>query len=436
MKKIYYSFLILLLIPLSVFAIENPKILTLELENDNHRITYEGTTEDGSHAVMCKLYDASDKELDMLSSAVDNNKFEGIFDVSEDATYRVACANYEGGPIKSETVIIENKPVTYTVTFNTNGGSNIENVTVNENEKVEKPEDPTKEGYIFENWYEDETLTTIFDFNKEIKDNLTLYAGWNQNKPVTYIVSYNTNGGSQIDDEEVEKDKTIEKPEDPTKEGYTFLGWYEDETLTTPFNFETPITKNITIYANWEDKTREYEVSNKNGDSIKFKDEEGHEFALFMMNYYPLTESELEELEIEKEEYDEVTDKIIAATKKDGTLIALYEIIVSNEDDEEKSTGEFEIRIKMTDEMKKYNTFKIAYIKDDFTTEKAVELKKEGEYLVGKLPHLSTYAILGSNVSTNPNTMDNISTWISILIISIVGLGIITIIRYKAKNNN
>ena len=94
------------------------------------------------------------------------------------------------------------------------------------------------------------------------------------------------------------------------------------------------------------------------------------------MNYYPLTESELEELEIEKEEYDEVTDKIIAATKKDGTLIALYEIIVSNEDDEEKSTGEFEIRIKMTDEMKKYNTFKIAYIKDDFTTEKAVELKK------------------------------------------------------------
>ena len=59
--------------------------------------------EDGSYAVMCKLY-KGEEELDLLSSAVDSNNFEGEFTVTSNGEYKVACANYEGGEITEKKV--------------------------------------------------------------------------------------------------------------------------------------------------------------------------------------------------------------------------------------------------------------------------------------------------------------------------------------------
>ncbi len=66
----------------------------------------------------------------------------------------------------------------YTVTFNSDGGSIINSIKVKENEKVEKPEDPTKEGYDFAGWYYEEEL---FDFNTKINKDIILVAHWNSN---------------------------------------------------------------------------------------------------------------------------------------------------------------------------------------------------------------------------------------------------------------
>ena len=81
----------------------------------------------------------------------------------------------------------ENPENEYLVTFNSNGGSNIESQTVTNGETIVRPNDPTKEGYTFVNWYLDYELTPEFDFATTISENVTLYAKWNVIKPVINI---------------------------------------------------------------------------------------------------------------------------------------------------------------------------------------------------------------------------------------------------------
>ena len=107
MKKIkYLIFAFLLIIPLSVYAAEKPRVLTLSTSSTDMTISYAGSVEADSHAVMCKLYDSSNTELKKLSSAVDNHVFNGEFTVTTPGTYKVACANYEGGIIKEAEAVV------------------------------------------------------------------------------------------------------------------------------------------------------------------------------------------------------------------------------------------------------------------------------------------------------------------------------------------
>ena len=69
--------------------------------------------------------------------------------------------------------------------------------------------------------------------------------------PVTYTVTFETGEGSDVDDQVVNENETAVEPKDPTREGYTFGGWYLDEECTIPFDFSTPITEDITLYAKW-----------------------------------------------------------------------------------------------------------------------------------------------------------------------------------------
>ena len=107
MKKIGLFLCALLILPLCTLAAENPAVKELNTKADGATISYNGTMEDGSFAVMCKLYNSKDEEIDLLSSAVDNNKFEGEFTVSVADTYTLACANYEGGEIKKVEVLVD-----------------------------------------------------------------------------------------------------------------------------------------------------------------------------------------------------------------------------------------------------------------------------------------------------------------------------------------
>ena len=70
-----------------------------------------------------------------------------------------------------------------------------------------------------------------------------------------HTVTYESNGGSTVPSQTVKYNETANKPADPTKSGYTFAGWYTEEKLTNKYDFATPVTGNITLYAKW---TRNY----------------------------------------------------------------------------------------------------------------------------------------------------------------------------------
>ena len=110
-----------------------------------------------------------------------------------------------------------------------------------------------REGYILEGWYKeykDGEYTEKFDFDNElVTSNLVLHAKWIRIKPV---ITFNTNGGSKIDSQTIAYNSTAEQPNEPTMDGYSFVGWYSDKELTEKFDFATNIKSNITLYAKWD----------------------------------------------------------------------------------------------------------------------------------------------------------------------------------------
>jgi uncharacterized repeat protein (TIGR02543 family) len=145
----------------------------------------------------------------------------------------------------------QNAANTYTVTFNSNGGTAIEGQEVVDGETAERPAHPTLSGYTFDNWYSDEGLTQVYDFSTPVTGDITLYAKWNPVPPNSFTVTFNSNGGSDVSDQPVESGGTAEWPATPTRDGYTFDNWYSDEGLTLVYDFSTPVTGNITLYAKW-----------------------------------------------------------------------------------------------------------------------------------------------------------------------------------------
>lgn len=115
MKKITLFLLLLLIFPITALAAEKPKVESLTAKASKNEISYEGKMEDGSIAVMCKLFNSKGEEIDLLSSSVDEKAFTGKFSNVKKGSYKVSCANYEGGEIKTVSVKITgtNNPVTY-----------------------------------------------------------------------------------------------------------------------------------------------------------------------------------------------------------------------------------------------------------------------------------------------------------------------------------
>ena len=136
----------------------------------------------------------------------------------------------------------------YTVSFESNGGSTIASQHINYNSVAMQPSNPSKTGYSFAGWYSDIGLTSPYDFATPVTADITLYAKWTINN---YTVRFESNGGSAVTDKNAEYNTSIIAPTEPTKIGYTFSGWYNDSSLTSAYDFDTPITADITLYAKW-----------------------------------------------------------------------------------------------------------------------------------------------------------------------------------------
>jgi pilin isopeptide linkage protein/uncharacterized repeat protein (TIGR02543 family) len=139
--------------------------------------------------------------------------------------------------------------VVHEVDFDSKGGSAVDSQFVPDGYTADEPYPPTRDGYSFCGWYSDEYQTTKYDFNTPVTADLTLYACWYIDM---HFVTFDSNGGSAVADQIVEDGEAATRPTDPTKEGYTFCGWFTDAALTVPYDFSTPVTADITLYACWK----------------------------------------------------------------------------------------------------------------------------------------------------------------------------------------
>ena len=123
----------------------------------------------------------------------------------------------------------------YTITFDTNGGSEIAPITQDYGTEITAPADPTRKGYTFKGWDKEipETMPA---------ENITVKAQWEINQ---YTITFDTNGGSEIAPITQDYGTEITAPADPTRKGYTFKGWDKEIPETMP-------AENITVKAQWE----------------------------------------------------------------------------------------------------------------------------------------------------------------------------------------
>lgn len=135
-------------------------------------------------------------------------------------------------------------------TFTADGTTFAQPQTINRGEKFTKPAEPPKENHTFAGWYNGDDEFKFDDDTTNAPNVLNLVAKWDINK---YTVQFVSDHGS-FADQTIEYGKLIEtdKLTIPTVEGYTFDGWYADDTRTKEFDFSTPITSNTTVYAKWE----------------------------------------------------------------------------------------------------------------------------------------------------------------------------------------
>ena len=135
-------------------------------------------------------------------------------------------------------------------TFTADGTTLAPTQTIDRGGKFTEPAAPSKENHTFAGWYNGDEK---FDFDADTTNApnvLELVAKWDINQ---YTVKFVSDYGS-FEDQTIEHGKPIDtdKLTIPQVEGYTFIGWYTDETYTKEFDFTKPITSNTTVYAKWE----------------------------------------------------------------------------------------------------------------------------------------------------------------------------------------
>ena len=127
----------------------------------------------------------------------------------------------------------------YTITFDTDGGSKIDPITQDYGTQITAPADPTREGYTFIGW--DKAIPATMP-----AEDLTVTAQWRINQ---YTIAFDTGGGSAIAPITQDYGTQITAPADPTREGYTFIGWDKAIPATMP-------AESITITAQWKDSEK------------------------------------------------------------------------------------------------------------------------------------------------------------------------------------
>ena len=162
-------------------------------------------------------------------------------------------------------IIIMKNNKKYTITFDTQGGNKIEAIEVKVNETLVLPKNPEKEGYIFLHWVdeEDKPVSNNFKVTKDMK----LIAKWAEPTQELITISFDTDGGSKIEDIVLIKGEPLKLPDNPIKDGYIFKNWVSKDEIEIPVYDDALLSEDIVLKAIWEKEEKKKEqttTTNKN----------------------------------------------------------------------------------------------------------------------------------------------------------------------------
>ena len=175
----------------------------------------------------------------MNRGTIRNGTFDGAVTNVYDGTISGGTFN---GELTNHGTIADSAYVT--VTFDLKDGSDAAAQKVVKGQKVAEPNDVAKEGYTLA-WCADEDCTQTYDFDTPVTADVTLYAKWTANR---YTITFDTDGGSEMEAITQDYGTAITAPEDPTRTGYTFAGWDAEIPETMPAG-------DMTIKALWTART-------------------------------------------------------------------------------------------------------------------------------------------------------------------------------------
>ncbi len=236
--------------------------------------------------------------------------------------------------------------VTYRrVTFNSLDGSAATLAEVTHGNKLKKPADPVRAGYTFGGWYKEESCITPWDFGTDIvTEDTTLYARWISDappSPTEYTIAFDSRGGSAVGSITVSYGGRAIKPADPVRAGYTFGGWYKEESCITPWDFDTDIvTEDTTLYARWTKNSASGSEDGRTGSKEESRKEESSgEYAFWQKVQKKIEAAEPgETVRIDARSYERMYRTVMEALRKSRqvTLVIRWkgkeEIVLSSEE--------------------------------------------------------------------------------------------------------
>lgn len=171
--------------------------------------------------------------------------------------------NVSGSAFITKVSVNYTKESNHTLSFDTNGGNEMNSVTLAQNDVTVRPTDPVRpnEGstkFTFDGWYTDKACSkgNEFDFGYVLTENMTIYAKWVESQVTGYALTFHTNGAHTIEPQVAEEGSCFSEPIiseiiKDEKYVYTLSGWYADEGLTTEFDFTKPYMEDQDAYAKY-----------------------------------------------------------------------------------------------------------------------------------------------------------------------------------------